>query len=279
MDKIIAAILTSILAFTTLAQEKADILVSYIESKRDWEKDTVHTNRMSLLANSHKSKFFNDVSLWNDSLSTTPGGKDKLREIFFATCVEQLPGGGIKIDMKGPVKKIHTYVFNDLMDRELTYYDKFGEEQCFYNEPFEEIVWEIGDSTTTILGYDCNIADTDYHGRHWTVWFAPELPISFGPWKLRGLPGLILKAESDNGASFTADGINQTDRLITPIYSPETYQKTDRKKALADAEYYRNNRESIIKSKNPGVEFNYNPAKRPKYDAGEYSLEPDYKQQ
>ncbi|MDR1055426.1 MAG: GLPGLI family protein [Prevotellaceae bacterium] len=55
--------------------------------------------------------------------------------------------------------------------------------------------WEITVDTDTVLGYICQKAVTRYGGRDWSVWFAPEIAMGEGPWKLRGLPGLILKAE------------------------------------------------------------------------------------
>lgn len=277
MTKLLVILALGVSAVTASAQDKADILVSYTETAKNWEKDTTDITRMSLLANSRQSKYFNDLSLWSDSLSSTPEGKKQLRQIIMAACMTELPGGGISFDMrKGPVKRVHTYVFNNATDGNLTYYGKFGDEECYYTEPTSEMEWEIADSTLTVLGYECNMAITTYHGRQWRAWFAPELPVPFGPWKLRGLPGLILKAESDNGTSFIADGFQLTDRLITPVYSPEAYRHTERKKALADAEYYLNNRESIIRAKHGNVQFNYNSHERPKYDSQLYALEPDY---
>ena len=64
------------------------------------------------------------------------------------------------------------------------------------------MTWETGDSTKNILGYECIQAQTDYHGRHWTVWFTPEIPVHDGPWKFRGLPGLILEATTGDGIGF-----------------------------------------------------------------------------
>lgn len=276
--KITCMLLCFMMAIAVSAQEKADIVVSYDEKIPGWRTDSVRTSRMSLLANPRGAKYFNDLSLWSDSLSSTPEGKKQLNQIIMAACMTETPGGGITMDMrKGPVKKIHTYVFTSMPDDKLTYYGKFGDSEGYYDEPLDEMQWEIGDSTAVILGYECQSATTDYHGRRWTAWFTTDIPLPFGPWKFHGLPGLILKAEADPAFVFEATGIERSDRLMTPIYSPENYQRTNRKKALADDEYYLNNLEAILQAKFGGkVELNPGSADRPKYNAAKYSLEPDY---
>lgn len=65
------------------------------------------------------------------------------------------------------------------------------------NEAFRH--WEIRPVQDTILSYACTRADIHYAGRDYTAWYAPEIPIPDGPWKLQGLPGLILKAEDKEG--------------------------------------------------------------------------------
>ena len=51
--------------------------------------------------------------------------------------------------------------------------------------------WQlIPDSTTTIIGYPCQLAKTNFKGRTWLAWYAEDIPVSEGPWKLCGLPGL-----------------------------------------------------------------------------------------
>lgn len=69
--------------------------------------------------------------------------------------------------------------------------------------------WNIDyDDTLEICGYICRKATCTFRGRDWTAWYAPEMPFQSGPWKLHGLPGLILKATDAEGLiAITAFGI------------------------------------------------------------------------
>lgn len=283
MKKLLTFTMMCLVAIAARAQEKADIMVSYeCVSPNKMMKPV--TSKMSLLASTTEAKWFNDLSLWVDSLKSTPEGKAQYMEILKKSCMTVEPDGSTTWDLsKGPSKKVYTYVFTNLADNGVTLYGKFGEDQGFYTEPIDELNWTIvEDSTTTVLGYECIMAKSDYHGRHWKAWFTPEIPIPFGPWKLRGLPGLILKADADGGFSFVATGLERTDRLITPMYLQEDYSKVDRLKALDNAEYYMNNEESIMNAQGQSVKIymlddNGNKVEVPKYDGLKHSIEPDYK--
>ena len=78
--------------------------------------------------------------------------------------------------------------------------DNFAFGTYVYEEPMQRISWRLikGDERV-ILGQRCRRAECDFRGRHWTAWYAPDLPINDGPYKLDGLPGLILAAESASG--------------------------------------------------------------------------------
>ena len=72
-----------------------------------------------------------------------------------------------------------------------------------YTESLETPQWTLAGKDSIIADYPCQQAETFYRGRHWTVWFTPDIPVSDGPWKLHGLPGLILQAEdSEHWFSF-----------------------------------------------------------------------------
>lgn len=264
-------------AAVAIAQKQADIEVSYVSHEG---------KQMTLLAAATESKYFNEISLWTDSLESTPEGAAQLEEIIRASCMTEHPDGYPIWDFtKGPVKNIYTYVFNNPAEEMLTVYDQWSDELMYYTEPTDEIQWAlVPDSTAEVLGYNCMMAETDYHGRHWTAWFTTDIPLGYGPWKLHGLPGLILKAEADGGFSFTATGLQKTDRLITPMYSAGDYTKTERKKALADNEYFLNNMEAILKAQDPNLrsivyrDDDGNEISAPVFDGRKDSLEPDYKE-
>lgn len=69
----------------------------------------------------------------------------------------------------------------------------------------------------TILGYTCHKAIAKFRGRTWTVWFTTEIPVTQGPWKFNGLPGLILSASDANHYfEFRVVGIEKGQS--SPIY-------------------------------------------------------------
>lgn len=97
-------------------------------------------------------------------------------------------------------------------------------------ETEEKPQWTLTPDTLTLLGYRCTRATTSFKGRQWSAWFTPDIPVSEGPWKLYGLPGLILKAQDAEGHyRFTANGIEQS-RNATPIlFGGADYEPVSRK--------------------------------------------------
>ncbi len=68
----------------------------------------------------------------------------------------------------------------------------------YYRDAAPEINWNIGEERKEIEGIPCRIATTHLYGRDWTAWFAESIPVFEGPWKLTGLPGLIIEAYDNN---------------------------------------------------------------------------------
>lgn len=65
----------------------------------------------------------------------------------------------------------------------------------YYDDNWIEIEWEIKGKTKKIGEFNAQKAIGEFRGRKYTVWFTEQIPLPYGPWKLFGLPGLILEAE------------------------------------------------------------------------------------
>ncbi len=62
------------------------------------------------------------------------------------------------------------------------------------NDDWVNLNWEIKNQTKEINNFKCQKAVTKFRGRNYIAWFTTEIPLRYGPWKLYGLPGLILEA-------------------------------------------------------------------------------------
>jgi len=85
-----------------------------------------------------------------------------------------------------------------------------------YEEDVPELEWEITGEHGTVASFDCQKAECDFRGRRWEAWFTTEMPFSEGPWKLRGLPGLILYARDTTG-QYSFEAVSVTDKPV-PFY-------------------------------------------------------------
>ena len=79
-----------------------------------------------------------------------------------------------------------------------------------YKESMPKMDWTLEETDSIIAGYHCFKATTKYRGRTWTAFYTMDILVNDGPWKLYGLPGLILYArDSKNDFSFDCIGIEK----------------------------------------------------------------------
>jgi GLPGLI family protein len=77
-------------------------------------------------------------------------------------------------------------------NNKITTFSKILMDRYKYDENIN-FKWRILKDTLTIDTYKCNKATTNFAGRNYIAWFSREIPISNGPYKFTGLPGLIIK--------------------------------------------------------------------------------------
>lgn len=127
------------LAACTAVAQTASIKAAYDQTsfKRNSATET-GTRKMILLAGTAGSKYYNEISEYCDSMTSTPAGKKQLAEIQMAAWVSYGADGSMSIDMtKGnaPHKTVHTYITKDFSAGTMRVYDRWGEDDGFYDEP------------------------------------------------------------------------------------------------------------------------------------------------
>jgi GLPGLI family protein len=128
-------------------------------------------------------------------------------------------------------------VYKNYPEGKLTLADYFGFDYNIYEEQQPDIQWALSGDTATVCGYLCKKATSAFRGRNYEAWYAPEIPLREGPWKLGGLPGLILKAK-DGQSYFTFECIaietpkgDKVIEITSSIQNKRRLKKTDYNKA------------------------------------------------
>lgn len=200
-----------------LVADHATIKCYYVFSKKkEGATGPYRTDTMVLDIGAKTSRFYDPARLGRDSLladrmknmsnaaikSVSVYKGDKARDL------SSMPGTVGSSTVQGESYQI----FKDRTAGKLTVIDYVaaGRDQFRYEDELGILPWKISEVTDTILSYTCQKATLNFRGRNYTAWFAPDIPVSDGPWKFMGLPGLILKVEDDKQLfSFSLIGIQK----------------------------------------------------------------------
>ena len=115
----------------------------------------------------------------------------KLDSIFFITnkpapTVEE--EFDLLIDMQKSKNPYRIYSEN----KSILYRRSLNQNHYIYQEDIN-LKWELLPGNKEVLGYSCKKAKMEYAGRVWYAWYTYEIPLNAGPYKFKGLPGLILE--------------------------------------------------------------------------------------
>jgi GLPGLI family protein len=126
-----------------------------------------------------------------------------------------------------PLNRYQLYI--NYPENSITTTDAIFSGNYLFEEEMEPLKWTISGDTMNLSGYNCQKATTNFRGRSYIAWFASELPWNVGPYKFRGLPGLILKIE-DTKENFIFECIEiQHLRIKQPIVlNSKDFIKTSR---------------------------------------------------
>ncbi|MEN8185534.1 MAG: GLPGLI family protein [Bacteroidota bacterium] len=181
----------------------------------------------------------------------------------------------LKLNENGEYTKVVSFTEKGFIDSYFIDFEKqiFVLEENILGETYvvtrglHNIDWIVMEKTKKIGSFDCQLATGEFRGRIYNVWFTTKIPIISGPWKLYGLPGLILEAtDSLNQVQFVMESIKTIDDPINfkslkgskeitfeeYVYKKENYKKEFSKKV--DSKLPREIRGESVISKSKGLE-------------------------
>lgn len=227
---------------TLYSQEKLDSTYLMCQYKYTYMNDTLQQTRrddLFILEIGPKiSKFYSYYTFQYDSLMSTPNGEQKKREIFNQSLSDFHKHRDRRKFLNGfSRKRSTTCIYKNYPEKGMTIIDFLGGDYVVYEDVLNDQDWQITDSIKTVLNYNCQQAICRFRGREWIVWFTTDIPVANGPWKLGGLPGLILEAY-DRGNQYYFNIIGLEKKNNKPILFGESffkkikYIKTNRKEFL-----------------------------------------------
>jgi len=203
MKRIQALLIGITIIFTglhTAAQEGEPVLASVIYEFR-YVNDTTHrdqpvTEKMILRLGQNSSRY-SSYTLESNLRKQSNGRWTEMS----GGAIKRGGGGGVAIAFGPGVTE--ESLFQHIKENKLNKIAAAGGIDYLVEAPLPKIDWKITKETRKIDAYSCQKAVGNYAGRSYTAWFTTDLPFRNGPWKLSGLPGLILEAtDAKNEVSF-----------------------------------------------------------------------------
>jgi GLPGLI family protein len=189
MKKLYPILFIVIINFS-FAQTK-QFIYDYIYVPDSTQKNVTESEIMVLNINKEKSEYFTYDRYFSDST--------------------MLSGSKKGLFMMPPNKKMSSDRVNKTSNsNQIKFITQLGFTKYFVDENID-LKWKLYPEYITVLNYKAHKATTEFGGRKWTAWFAKDIPFQDGPYKFKGLPGLIVKIEDESKShKFELKGIKNT---------------------------------------------------------------------
>lgn len=141
--------------------------------------------------------------------------------------VEAIEKAGVWKDITKSIKmpKFSYKIHKAYPEMKISYADRISAKMFIYDDP-TSFQWNILADKEKIGEYNTQKATTEFGGRKWTAWFAPDIPFQDGPYKFYGLPGLIVKIEdSEKNYSWTLKGNKKIENWEELSYAEKANSK------------------------------------------------------
>ncbi|MDN3588696.1 GLPGLI family protein [Pedobacter aquatilis] len=193
MKRILITSIATLIVASTFGQNAdkalARVRYTFTHIQDTTQKDKPHKENMLLVVGKNASVYTS-----YDKLNQAINAKKQIEEQIKNQAGSNNMKIEIKSEMKSPVTQIDYFFFAN--EQKI-----FSKERLVNNYLIEETVqkidWKISKDTMSFSGIACQKAVAKFKGRNWIAWFATDMPFQSGPWKLNGLPGLIVEAYDD----------------------------------------------------------------------------------
>jgi GLPGLI family protein len=236
--------------FKTIDNTEYFATYSYELQRDSLGKDSRVQTKMSLFIGKNVCKFEHNSYYTMDSLWINFKGQNKSQYI-----IDQISGNYTPMLAQYIIIKQRSSSQIDLYER-IMHKDYHFEEKVKFN-------WIVQNTTDTLIaGYKCKKAHTFFKGRKYEAWYSLDIPINEGPYKFKGLPGLIIKIEDiDKEHCFE---LMQFEKINynKPIYrrprnyiniAPIDYLKLKHTESLARVKRVSSNRVISVSSGDKGI--------------------------
>jgi GLPGLI family protein len=209
MKKQLILFVSLLIAVSSVGAQKPDTASAMVHYKFSHLRDTtkpqdIYTESMILLLGKNATAFKS-----YDRILAEMQAKKQVQEQVAANG----GNGPIKITMKKAGSGTEYYLF--ATEKKFIRKEKLIN-NYLVDEPVPVINWQISSDTATFGGFHCQKATTHFKGRNYTAWFCPDIPVHSGPWKLSGLPGLILEAyDAKKEVVFKFDGFEDMSKTVS----------------------------------------------------------------
>jgi len=168
------------LLFAALFSAQNYRFVYEYKMKSDIDNDSLVTDYMSLDTDGKKSYFYNMAKYEKDSAYAA--------EKDFAKLFKR----------KNYNRNLNYLIEKDYAKKTINFYDQFKSVKLVTADS-EIPQWKIEKEFVKINNMNCQKAVTNYKGRIWEAWFSKDYPVSDGPYKFSGLPGLVVSIKDSEG--------------------------------------------------------------------------------
>ncbi len=187
--------ITFLLAINMLSFSQNSTYDYRLVYKYEFQTDSTDVNSvkqedMILLLNDEKSYFYSSLKFALDDLvKNNPNAG--LQELLALR--KSVPTNRVKSEIEKSTKSSSNIYYEKISG--ITY--RFKEDKLTFN-------WKVESKEKQIHNFICKKATVNFAGRNYTAWYTTEIPISDGPYKFKGLPGMIIEIyDSKNHHHFT----------------------------------------------------------------------------